>query len=326
LFRSAAADRVGGVFLNLPLRTAEHHTPSADEQIAALVEVQHGLITTGQLLGAGLTDGAISKRTSRGVLHRVHRGVYSIVPPAALSRDGRFMAAVLGAGWRSALSHYSAAELQELIRMVRASLIAVVSTTQRRPAGVEVHRCRQLDPRDLTTLRGIPVTTVHRTIVDLADVVQIPHELTAVIREADFKGRFVEPAIRDVMARANGRRKLDLVDRAIELYRAGSAGIRSGNELAFFLLVTNAGFPEPLVNVHAHGFERDFHWPELKLAVEIDGAGHTRTPVREADRSRDETLAAAGYTVLRFTDDDVKFRPMDVLTRLRTRAPHVPTR
>jgi hypothetical protein len=189
-----------------------------------------------------------------------------------------------------------------------------------------IHRCRRLDRRDVTTERGIPVTTVHRTIVDLADVVQIPHELTAVIREADFRGRFVEPAIRDAMERANGRRNLGVVDRAIELYRAGSAGIKSRNELAFFLLVTKAGFPEPLVNVHAHGFERDFLWPDLGLAVEIDGAGHARAPVRAADTSRDETLAAAGFTALRFTDLDVRFRPGDVLNQLRTRAPHVPAR
>lgn len=313
------------MLLSSRIAQQEHHTPSPDEVAAKVAARQHGVVSVAQLLTAGLTRSAISRRAASGRLVRIHSGVYAL-GHGALSRDAEFMAAVLGAGRRSALSHYSAAELQELIRMVRASLIAVVSTTQRKPAGVEVHRCRQLDPRDLTTLKGIPVTTVHRTIVDLADVVQIPHELTAVIREADFKGRFVEPAIRDAMARANGRRKLDVVDRAIELYRAGSAGIKSGNELAFFLLVTNAGFPEPLVNVHAHGFERDFHWPELKLAVEIDGAGHTRTPVREADRSRDETLTTAGYTALRFTDLDVKFRPMDVLTRLRTQAPHVPTR
>ena len=78
--------------------------------------------------------------------------------------------------------------------------------------------------------------------------------------------------------------------------------------------------------MHAHGFERDFHWPELRLAVEIDGPGHVRAPTREADASRDATLAAAGYTVLRFTDSDVKFRSADVLTRLRTQAPHVRAR
>jgi hypothetical protein len=147
-----------------------------------------------------------------------------------------------------------------------------------------------------------------------------------VIHEAAFRCRFVEPAIRDAMERANGRHNLHVVDRAIALHKAGSAGIKSRHELAFFLLVTGAGYPEPLVNVHAHGFERDFHWPELGLAVEIDGPGHTRAPTRDADDNRDASLLAAGYTVVRFTDTDVSDRPADVLTRLRTQAPHVQAR
>jgi hypothetical protein len=292
--------------------------------VARLAVRQHGIVTVAQLLAAGMTRTGISRRVTAGRLVRVHAGVYAL-GHSALSREAAFIAAVFGTGPGSAISHFSAVELQGLSRAF-SSLISVVSTTQRRPAGVTVHRCRSIDPRDVTTHKGIPVTTVHRTIVDLADVVQIPHELTAVIHEADFKGRFVEPAVRDVMARANGRRNLGVVDRAIELYRSGSAGIKSRNELAFFLLVTRAGFPEPLVNVHAHGFERDFHWPELRLAVEVDGPGHTREPTRDADAGRDATLLAAGYTVLRFTDHDVKFRPADVLTRLRTQAPHARAR
>jgi hypothetical protein len=264
---------------------------------------------------------SISKRIAAGRLFRVHRGVYALVAPSALSREGLFLAAVFGAGPGSALSHYSSTELHDVAR-VRAGLIAVVSTTQRQPSGVTVYRCRSLDPRDVTTHKGIPVTTVHRTIVDLADVVQIPHELTAVIHEASFKGRFVEPAIHDVMDRLNGRRNLTIVDRAIELHKAGSAGVRSRHELAFFLLVTSAGFPEPLVNTHAYGFERDFHWPELRLAVEIDGPGHTRAPTRDADASRDASLVASGYTVVRFTDAEVKYQPAEVLNRLRTQVPH----
>jgi hypothetical protein len=307
-----------------PLSTRNRHTPSLDARIAALATRQHALVRHDQLLDLGLSRGGIAKRVERGALFRRHRGVYA-VGHASLSQEGEWLAAVFGAGEGTTLGHASAANLHE-VWWWRPPLIAVLSPRLRTLEGVKVHRYRRLDPRDVTTHKGIPVTTVHRTIVDLADVVQIPHELTAVIREADFKVRFVESAVRDVMARANGRHRLGVVDRAIELYRAGSAGIKSRNELAFYLLVTKAGYPEPLVNVHAHGFERDFHWPDLALAVEIDGSGHMRAPTRHADASRDASLLAAGYTVLRFTGEDVKFRPADVLTRLRTQAPHVPTR
>ena len=81
-----------------------------------------------------------------------------------------------------------------------------------------MHTTRGLDPRDMTIERGIPVTTIHRVFVDLSDGCT-PHELVALFREARFLGRFVEPAIRDAMARANGRHNLDVLDRALDLFR-----------------------------------------------------------------------------------------------------------
>jgi len=86
------------------------------------------------------------------------------------------------------------------------------------------------------------------------------------------------------------------------------------------MLVLDAGLPEPLVNTHLLGYERDFHWPEARLAVEVDSPAHSRPPTRDADAHRDATLDEAGYTSLHFTDEDVKFRPSYVLTCLRTQA------
>ena len=189
----------------------------------------------------------------------------------------------------SALSHVSAAELRGISRF-RSPLIAVVSTRQRQPDGVKVQRVRTLDRRDITTHRGIPVTTVHRTLVDLADVLT-PYQLANVIHEAAYRGWFVEAAVRDSMLRANGRRNLHVLERAIELHHAGSAGTKSAGEDAFLTL----GYPEPHVNTDLHGFEVDFHWPEDRLVVEIDGGGHSA----RHDAGRDRVLHAAGYSVLR---------------------------
>ena len=86
-----------------------------------------------------------------------------------------------------------------------------------------MHTVRNLDPRDLTTHLRIPVTSVHRTLVDLSDLLT-PHQLTSVIKEAAFRGRYVEPAVRDAMQRANGRHNLHVLERAIDLYNHGSAG------------------------------------------------------------------------------------------------------
>ena len=148
--------------------------------------------------------------------------------------------------------------------------IAVVTVHQRRPKGVEIDRVRCLDPRDVTTHKGVPVTTVHRTLVDLADDLT-PHQLANVIHEAAYRGRFVEAAVRDSMARVSGRHKLHVLERAIELHHAGSAGTKSAGEDAFLTL----GFPEPLVNTDLYGFEVDFHWPERRLVVESTAVGTT---------------------------------------------------
>ena len=287
--------------------------PSVDASIVALAALQHGLITFLQLLAAGLTDSAITKRVARGVLHRVHRGVYA-VGHAVLSREARCFAAVLGAGEGAALSHLAAGELHASSRF-RAHLIAVLSPRRRRLDGVDLHRCRKLDPRDVTTHKRIPVTTVHRTLVDRSDVLT-PHQLANVIHEAAFRVRFVEPATRDAMARANGRHNLHVLERAIELYRSGSAGTRSGGEDAFLAL----DFPEPLVNTEFGGLEVDFRWPDLKLAVEVDGTGHTRPPSKRGDAQKD-VLRAAGYELLRLTDTEVYEHPKRVLQALSARRP-----
>lgn len=249
-----------------------------------------------------------------GRLHRVHIGVYSVAARSALSREALWLAAVLRAGVGAALSHHSAADLHGVARWP-APRIEVVAPRLRVIDGVRVHRYRRLDPRDLTTHRRIPVTTIHRLFVDLSDVL-IAHELTAVIHEAAFRGRFVESAVRDSMRRANGRHNLHVLERAIDLYNAGSAGLKSRGERAFLKLVVRHGIPEPLVNTHLFGFEVDFHWPERKLVVEVDGGGHGRPTTMREDARRVRELEANGWAVVRFTDTEVIERPEHVLAVL----------
>jgi hypothetical protein len=172
-----------------------------------------------------------------------------------------------------------------------------------------------LHPLDVTTHLHIPVTSIHRLLVDLSDVLTA-HQLANVIHEAAFRGRFVELATRDAMGRVTGRHRRHVLDRAIDLHLLGSAGTKSGADDAFLTLV--AGLPEPLVNMGLAGFERDFHWPEFRLVVEIDGAGHTRPRSRLEDGRRDRTLDEAGYTLLRFTDDAVYHAPREVLAAVTT--------
>ena len=124
----------------------------------------------------------------------------------ALSREGTFLAAVLEAGEGAALGHLAAAEHWE-VRKYRASLIDVVVPQRRRvTTATRIHRTT-LHPRDVTVHKGIPVTTIARTLVDLTDVLNA-YDLANVIHEAEFRRRFSERATRDAMARANGRHNL----------------------------------------------------------------------------------------------------------------------
>jgi hypothetical protein len=192
----------------------------------------------------------------------------------------------------------------------------VLAPRGRRPKGsVLVRTYRRLDPRDVTMHRGIPVTTVERTLVDLADVLT-PFQLANAIKESAFRRPFDEQAIRAAMARANGRRNLGRLDKAIDLYLHGSAGSKSGNEDAFLSLLRLTDLPEPLVNTVHEGEELDFVWLHRKVNVEVDGPGHLRPSQKRADARRDAKLRAAGFTVLRFTDVEIEREPEGVLARL----------
>ena len=99
------------------------------------------------------------------------------------------------------------------------------------------------------------------------------------------------------------------------MHLSGSAGSRSRLEQRFRRLVrrrraARARGSTSIIN----GFEVDAYWPGL--CVEIDGLGHRRARTKVDDRIRDAALRAAGYIVLRFTEDDVDFRPEKVLAEL----------
>jgi Transcriptional regulator, AbiEi antitoxin/Protein of unknown function (DUF559) len=273
--------------------TGSSRNAPPDLRVAAIARRQHGLVTIAQLQAAGLNTAAVSKRVERKVLHRVGRGVYA-VGHASLSREAQWMRAVLVAGEGTALGRLAAATLWQAWR--RRAELAVISPRQSRLP--YVHWTRHLDPRDVTKFRGIPVTTVPRTLVDLTEVLTA-HQLANVIHEAAYRGRFSEPATRAAMERAKGRKNLQVLDRALCLNAAGSAGTKSWNEDRRLAEIEAAGLPEPLVNVHVEGIEVDLHWPDAKLCLEVDGPGHQRPRTRREDAARDEKLRAAGYEVMR---------------------------
>ncbi|MBE2315177.1 type IV toxin-antitoxin system AbiEi family antitoxin domain-containing protein [Solirubrobacter sp. CPCC 204708] len=270
--------------------SAQRKLPAAPPvEISTVAARQHGVVTIAQLLAAGMSGPAVTRAVGTGRLHRVHRGVYAVGHPG-LSREGRWSAAVLAAGDDAALSGLSAARFWDVSRW-RTHRVHVVSTKRRRLDGVEVHTVRNLDPRDVLVHNGIRVTTVARMCVDLTDELA-PHQLAYVIHQAEYRHIFSLTATEDAMERANGRRHLHVLERALELRAQGSAGTRSAKEDAFLA----AQDREPLVNVK---IEVDFHWPDEQRIVEVDGPHHDRPPTRRDDQRRDALLAADGWDVTR---------------------------
>jgi very-short-patch-repair endonuclease len=265
---------------------------------------QHGVITSRQL---GMSYAGVTKWVHAGRIHRVYRGVYAYGHPT-LSRQGRWMAGVLAGGEGAALAGRSATVLLRVAKWDPPDVQIVVPGHRRPQPGLSVRISRTLIPGDVVVVDGIPVTTVARTLVDLTDEMDA-EELAHVIHEAAYLKKFDLRATRSALERANGRRNVKVLERAIELHLSGSAGSRSRLEQRFRKLI--GGLPQPRHNVKVCGFEADFVWP--RLVVEIDGPHHRRARTKADDRIMDAALRAAGYTVLRFTEHHVETEPGRVL-------------
>jgi very-short-patch-repair endonuclease len=292
----------------VPHKVAGPRTERAAPLIAA---AQHGAIKSSQL---GITSATIARWVRAGRLYRKYRGVYAYGHPH-LSREGEWMAAILAAGEGSALAGWCAVALMRVTKREPREIDVVAPGHRRAQAGFRLRTCRNLDPRDVTVVDGIPVTTVPRTLIDLSDDGEDADDLALMMHEAAHLGKFNLLAMRAARARANGRHNVAVFDAALRLHLSGSAGTRSRLEKRFKRLVRGAGLPEPRMNTIVNGFEVDAYWPGL--CVEIDGPNHRRPRTKTDDRIRDAALQAAGYAVLRFTEDDVELEPAKILTSLQ---------
>ena len=294
---------------------APDSTPPVDLRIALLAGRQHGVVSRAQLAALGLGRGSIAHRVKTGRLHRVHPCVYA-VGHSVLTLHGRFMAATLACGEGTLLSHRSAAELHGLLAS-RAARIDVSAPGRRVPSrALTVHTTRTLAARDVTTVERIPLTSVARTLLDLADVVA-PRNVERALQQAEILRAFDLSALDDILARANGRRGTGILRRALELHRGGTTATRSGLEEAFLALVDGAGLPRPRINARILGYEVDAHWPRHGVVVELDSFKFHRTRrAFEADRRRDIVLQAAGMRIARFTDRRIEQEPEAVMKDL----------
>src|SRR3954454_8663619 len=182
---------------------------SRDARIAALAGRQHGVVAGRQLRAVGVGPDAITYRRRSGRLHELHRGVYA-VGHTVLSIRGRWMAAVLAAGPDAVLSHRAAAGLWGVRR---STALEITASRRIRHDGIVPHRAT-LPSDEITTRAGIPVTTITRTIFDLAAVARF-HDVEAAVNEAQYRELKDSLSLAALAARYPGRRAQQTIRRLI---------------------------------------------------------------------------------------------------------------
>lgn len=289
-------------------------------RIAALAARQWAVVTTDQLLAVGLTHSRIRRWTAAGHLHHPYRGVYTLAPLVALAPQGRELAAVWGCGDAAVLCSVSAAVRWGLLRFEPKKVHVLTRSTGRRsPDGVRLHVTKNLPPDDLTTREGIPITTVERTVLDLAAHPAITDRaLESAAAQAERDGWFRRPAQLRTAARAHHRPG---AARLRAILRVGPRLWRSDEEALAAAAIVEAGLPEPViaheVATDVRTYEVDLCFPPHRLVLEVDGGQHALTLNAARDVVRDAALARAGWRTLRVAAATVRDRPEEVVRLVR---------
>lgn len=269
--------------------------------IASIAATQHGVVSRSALVDAGVPEHAIGYRVRTGRIRCLFRGVYRVGP--VRSDHEREMAAVLACGEAAVLSHRSAASMWKLLPSLPPDTpvdISIPGAYRRPGSSVRVHRVARIDADEKARLRGIPVTTPARTLLDLAGTVsegKVEQALATALRENLTDGKKI-----GILLTRYPRRIGTPLIRALLDGDGGPAFTRSEAELRFLRLIREGRLPRPKANVHVKGFEVDFVWLRERLVVEMDGFEfHSSRAAFERDRRRDAVLAGAGFRVVRVT-------------------------
>jgi len=278
---------------------------------------RHGLCTIDDLRRSGFTDSEIRGMARRRELDRLHRGVYRLAgtPPTPAQA---LLAAVLAAGEGATASHRAAGWLWEAKPCRELLVELTVANPRQSDRGVVAHRrlASPLDsPHDVVTRHGIPVTSPLATVVQLGAV--MPDWAVSAALD-DFVGRRLVTitGVQAALARlgGRGRRGAGVLRRVLERRGLGAQTHEGALEPMLADLCQRFGLPMPDFQheVVLDGRRRrlDFAYPELRIAIEVDGYEfHSRHDVFQDDRVRGNALELAGWLVLRFTWHQLVHRP-----------------
>lgn len=275
-----------------------------------LATSQKGLAERSQLLGIGLSEPAIRHRVETGRLVRVLPGVYS-VNGIVMTREQRLLAACLAAGPESAVSHRAAAHDWYLGEFPDVIEIVTPRPTWPRLRGVRVHRSTDLRGDHVTIRHGLPMTKPLRTLADLGQ--SAPWSVRDALErglQSRLFGLAAADAVLDDLGR-KGRTGVGILRRALDERALGRDVPESLLESRMARLLRRHSVRTPEYQHWATPQIRvDFAYPDLMIAVEVDGFGVHGTPAAlSADLERQNRLVMLGWTVLRFTWRQVVKQP-----------------
>jgi very-short-patch-repair endonuclease len=287
--------------------------------IRELVSSRGGLATRQQLLErlpVSVLDGHVGRRQLVRVFPRVYRLWDSADDDVTALR-----AALIHAGPQSALSHTTALAVWGVRDLDRPLHLTVDERIRRAGApGLIVHRRKTFDPESAQCVlrQGLRVTRLPRAVIDSWPLLTTTERRPFLLDLANrglVTARQLDDALLErpnVGGRAMLRLTIDLIADGVrsELEAHGGLNVFRHRSLPRSVGQYRVQLPDKTVWL-------DRAWPEVKLAVELDGAQHHTSPEdRQRDLERDRHMATLGWVVLRFTFADVLRDPDGVRARI----------
>lgn len=270
-------------------------THSSIARARTLAGGQQGLIAWQQLMALAVPSRTASEWVASGLLVRVLPRVYSLEHrPATVERD--LFATVLFAGPGAMLSHGTAAWWWGLIDARPSSQFEVSTSRHVRPArGIRVFGRRNLER---SVQRGLPVTTLEQTVLDLAasQEMRLVRRALAVL---DYRHQLELDALAEICGQ--GKPGSAALRRALMIHQPRLAYTNGPLEEDFLIWCERYKVPIPLVNFYVAGIKVDAYWPADALVVELDGGpSHSSRGQRRVDKRKELTLREHGIAVIRY--------------------------
>lgn len=281
---------------------------------------QHGVLSRDQALETGLTERAIDRRVASGRWNVVHAGVYA-PGPMSCSWHQRLMGAILSGGPSALASHRSAAVLWRLDG-VEERPVELSVKAGRRIRGAIVHRRRPTDDPAAAVLDGIPATGIDRTLLDLGAVMS-PRRAGLALDDALRRRLTTLDAVREMVSGTRGRAGTRTLRQLLNARDDRDGILESRLESALLRLIRDRGLPIPVPQYRVMEGDSlvariDFAYPWCRVGIEADGyRWHAGLERWKRDLRRENRLKVLGWTLLRFSWEDVHGRPGTVASHVR---------